>query len=142
MITGLLPVLMLIRPALARLDAAGRVTEGRGRLTLGPIDGDSFGKYQELQSARRPLHIASSPTELWSPHTRVTDRCELLCVKSSSRRLSRGGQTPVATCLAGSSCSRGRCPRPVLLARSPRRADEPATSGERRGLVTAGILGP
>ena len=56
--------------------------------------------------------------------------------------LHEGGKFPVATCLAGSSCSRGRCPRPVLLARSPRCADEPATSGERRGLMTAGILGP
>ena len=61
---------------------------------------------------------------------------------SSSFNANEKGKFPVATCLAESSCPRGRCPRPVLLARSPRRADELATSGERRGLMTAGILGP
>jgi hypothetical protein len=69
---------------------------------------------------------------------------EALGRRGRIRRLDlyEGGKFPVATCLVGSSCPRGRCPRPVLLARSPRRADEPATSGERRGLMTADILGP
>jgi len=75
-------------------------------------------------------------------NSRVTS--EALGRRGRIRRLElrEEGKFPVATCLAESSCPRGRCPRPVPLARSPRRADEPATSGERRGLMTAGILGP
>src|SRR6266511_2898810 len=57
---------------------------------------------------------------------------------SPVRRPARWG---LAVCLVGSSCPRGRCRRPVLRARSPRRADEPSRSGERRGLMTADILG-